>query len=135
MIYNSFPLKLKCKREMGGGIVLIEMLNRSNIIALVGGGNNPKFDNNKVIIWDDLECAISAEIIVTYIVQNVKLKRTKIFIIGEMIIDVFTLGNNYLKIDSINTCQNRNGIFGISLDPKVNIICYPIDIGKISIKN
>ena len=135
MIYNSFPLKLKCKREMGRGIGIIEMLNRSNIIALVGGGNIPKFDENKVIIWDDYQCKISAEISVTYTVHNVKLKRTKIFVIGEMVIDVFTLGNNYLKIDSIITCQNKNGIFGISLDPKINIICYPIDIGRISIKN
>ena len=71
MIYNSFPLKLKCKRDMGGGIGKIEMLNRSNIIALVGGGNNPKFDDNKVIIWDDFQCKISAEIVLTYMVHNV----------------------------------------------------------------
>ena len=135
MIYKTYPLKLSCKRDMGGGIGLIEMLNRSNIIALVGGGTNPKFDDNKVIIWDDSQCKISAEISVTYKVQNVKLKRTKIFIIGETEIGVFNFGNNYLKIDSINTCQNKKGIFGISLDQKSNIICYPTDIGNITIKN
>ena len=135
MVYKTFPLKISCKRDMGGGIGIIEMLNRSNIIALVGGGKNPKFDENKVIIWDDSTCKISAEIAVTYNIQNIKLKRTKIFIIGETIIDVFSFGNNYLKIDSINTCQNKNGIFGICLDPKTNIISYPIDIGKISIKD
>ena len=40
------------------------------------------------------------------------------------------------KIDTIKTCQNKNGIFGISLDPKTNIIAYPsVDVGKIIIKN
>ena len=135
MVYKSYPLKLMCKRDMGGGIGIVEMLNRCNIIALVGGGTNPKFDDNKVILWDDSQCKISAEISLTYSVHNVKLKRTKIFIIGETEIDVFTFGNNYLKIDSINTCQNKNGIFGINLDPKSDIICYTTDIGKITIKD
>ena len=135
MVYNTYPLKLACRREMGWGISIIEMLNRSNIIALVGGGNSPKFDENKVVIWDDSQCKISVEISLTYQVYNVKLKKEKIFIIGETEIGVFNFGNNYLKIDSINTCQNKKGIFGISLDPKLYIISYPIDIGKIAIKN
>ena len=135
MVYSSYPLKLKCKRDLDGGIGIIEMLYSSNVIALVGGGSNPKYDDNKVILWDDSQCNIMAEILVTFQVKNIKINKTKIFIIGETEISVFCFGHNYLKIDSINTCQNKNGIFGISLDPKTNIICYPTDIGKITIKN
>jgi len=29
------------------------MLYNSNIIILVGGGNKPKFETNKVYIWDE----------------------------------------------------------------------------------
>ena len=135
MVYSSYPLKLKCKRDLDGGIGIIEMLYSSNVIVLVGGGSNPKYDDNKVILWDDSQCNIMAEILVTFQVKNIKINKTKIFIIGETEISVFSFGHNYLKIDSINTCQNKNGIFGISLDSKTNIICYPTDIGKITIKN
>ncbi|MCQ2821273.1 MAG: hypothetical protein MJ252_28775 [archaeon] len=52
-IYNSYPFKDNFIRDMQGGIGIIEMFNRSNILALVGGGNKPMYDSNKVIIWDD----------------------------------------------------------------------------------
>ena len=135
MVYRSYPLKLKCKRDLGGGIGIIEMFNLSNIIALVGGGTNPKYDNNKVILWDDSRCSIMAEILVTFDIHNIRIKKTTIFIIGETEINVFTFGNIFIKIDSINTCQNKYGIFGISLEPKENLVCYPTDVGKITIKN
>ena len=37
---------------MNGGIAMIEILNSSNIIALVGGGTYPNSSLSKVIIFD-----------------------------------------------------------------------------------
>jgi WD40 repeat protein len=134
-IYNTYPFRCLIKREIDGGISIIEILNRTNIIALVGTGHNPKFSQNKVLLWDDNQSKVICELILRFYIKNIKLKSTKIFIVGETEIIVSTLGS-YEKIDSINTCQNKNGIFGISLDPKITIIAYPtVDVGNIIIKN
>lgn len=48
--------------DLEGGIGIIEMLYKSNLMALVGGGPNPKFPKNKVIIWDDYESKVVGEV-------------------------------------------------------------------------
>lgn len=64
---------------LGGGIGLIEMLDKSNIMALVGGGSVPKFPPNKVIIWDDYQEKVTGEITCysEYRIRGVALRQHK----------------------------------------------------------
>ena len=54
-IYQTDPVTLLLTRELHGGIGIVELLYQQHIMALVGGGDNPKWSRNKVIMWNDEE--------------------------------------------------------------------------------
>jgi WD40 repeat protein len=140
-IYKSFPLNDYYIRELEGGVGLIAMFNNSNIIGLVGGGKRPFASLNKLIIWNDATSKVVCEIIIDTKIRNVKIKESFIAIISKKQIKIYyydSLKNiiNYKNIDTINTLENPNGIFGLNLEPKITIISYlSNNVGEIIIKN
>ena len=124
-LYDLVPFKLRYQRILNGGIGIIEMLYKSNIFGLVGGGKNPKYTPNKVILWDDYQTKVLNEFKLTSNVINLKLKKDKIIIVCEQRIYVYSM-DKYKLIETIETYKNEVGCIGLNSDPNFTVMGYPI---------
>lgn len=133
IIYKTTQLKDIYIRNLEGGIGIISMLNKSNILGLVGGGTHPKFPPNKLIIWDDSRSKIITEINTNNSnITDIKLKKDYIFIISQKELSIYSF-ESFEKIQSYNISKN---LFSISSNPNKTIIAFPSsNIGEILIKN
>ncbi|CAG8560486.1 5381_t:CDS:2 [Acaulospora colombiana] len=93
-----------------GGIAIVEMLFRCNYLALVGGGKNPKYPPNKVIIWDDLKNKGIVELEFRSEVKNVKLRRDN---------------EDPVKLHTFETIDNEKGLVALSSSPNHAILAFP----------
>ena len=118
--------------EFDGGIGIVEMLFRCNILALVGGGAHPKFPLNKVLLWDDHQYKCIGELSFKTFVKAVKLRKDKVVVVLESRIYVYNFADLRL-IDAIDTCLNTEGLCALSSDPAISVLATP-DKNKGSVK-
>lgn len=123
-IHNCDPYKETFKREfLTGGIGIVEMLYRCNILALVGGGPLPSFPVNKVMLWDDHQSTCIGELTFKSEVKAVKLRRDKIVVVLDTYIYVY----NFDKLDlefKHETCLNPKGLVALSTGRDC-VVAYP----------
>lgn len=112
--------KLKNRVVLNESVIMIEMMYKSNFLALV-------FDKDptKVIIWDDFEEKTRTE--VSFHSEVLKILLSKELLVVALEEKVFVFDFNNLKcIDQIETIENPNGIVALSQGEKpVNtvVIC------------
>ena len=125
IIFNSDPFKETFRRDFSnGGIGYVEMLFRCNILALVGGGKNPRYPPNKVMIWDDHQNRCIGELSFRSEVKAVKLKRDRIVVVLEQKIYVYNFADLKL-IDHIETIVNPFGLCSLSPNATSTVLVCP----------
>ncbi|EOD38252.1 hypothetical protein EMIHUDRAFT_426412 [Emiliania huxleyi CCMP1516] len=105
-IFNCDPFRQTYRRDFtNGGIGIVEMLFRCNILALVGGGRNPRYPPNKVMIWDDHQNRCIGEPCLLSFrseVKAVRMSRERVVVVLEYRIYVYNFagGRPYLGCTS-----------------------------------
>jgi len=124
-IYNVDPFKETFRRVFtGGGIGIVEMLFRCNLLALVGGGRSPRYPPNKVMIWDDHQDRCIGELSFRSDVKAVKLRRDRVVVVLATKAYVYRFSDLKL-LDQINTQANPKGLVALCAHAANNVLALP----------
>ncbi|GMH13149.1 hypothetical protein Nepgr_014990 [Nepenthes gracilis] len=140
-ICNSSPFREIFRRSFpfsshgGGGIGLVQMLFRCNILALVGGGPNPQYPPNKVMIWDDHQCQCIGELSFRSDVKSVRLRRDRIVVVLLQKLFVYNFVDLKL-LHELETITNPKGLCEVScLTNSFVLICPGLQKGQIRVEH
>ena len=113
------------ERILGKGIGIIEMLEKSNILGLVGGGNEAFEIPSKLNIYDDKEGKNIALLTFKSDVLNLRLKKDTIFVICDHFIYLIDT-INFKSFDTIALGyeKQKNIVFAFTLEPNINKLAY-----------
>ena len=124
-IFNCDPFKQTYRRDFAnGGIGIVEMLFRCNLLALVGGGRSPRYPPNKVMIWDDHQNRCIGELSFRSDVKAVKLRRDRVVVVLATKVYVYRFSDLKL-LDQINTQPNPRGLVALCPHPSNNVLACP----------
>jgi hypothetical protein len=125
IIYNVDPFRETFKRIFpNGGIGIVEMLFRCNLLAIVGGGRNPRYPTNKVMIWDDHQNKCIGELKFRTEVHAVRLRRDRVVVVLESKVFVYRFKDLKL-LDQITTVANPKGLVALCPEAKNNVLAVP----------
>ncbi|KAL4572107.1 hypothetical protein LXL04_018876 [Taraxacum kok-saghyz] len=136
-IYNCDPFREIFRRDFdyGGGIGIVEMLFRCNILALVGGGPQPQYPLNKVMIWDDHQGRCIGELSFRSEVRGVRLRRDRIIVILEQKIFVYNFTDLKL-LQQIETFANPKGLCEVSqASGNFVLVCLGLRKGQVRVEH
>ncbi|XP_010545021.1 PREDICTED: autophagy-related protein 18a [Tarenaya hassleriana] len=136
-IYNCDPFREIFRRDFdrGGGVGVVEMLFRCNILALVGGGQEPQYPPNKVMIWDDHQSRCIGELSFRSDVRAVRLRRDRIIVVLEQKIFVYNFADLKL-MHQIETIKNPKGLCAVSQGAgSMVLVCPGLQKGQVRVEH
>lgn len=86
------------------------MMGKSNYLALVGGGRNPKFAQNKVVLWDEAKSRAALEITTLTAVRGVRLARDRIVVVLQNSVRVYAFAKPPDLLARYETADNLLGL-------------------------
>eukprot|EP00816_Leptocylindrus_hargravesii_P004990 CAMPEP_0196806682 /NCGR_PEP_ID=MMETSP1362-20130617/6600_1 /TAXON_ID=163516 /ORGANISM="Leptocylindrus danicus, Strain CCMP1856" /LENGTH=516 /DNA_ID=CAMNT_0042180279 /DNA_START=355 /DNA_END=1905 /DNA_ORIENTATION=- len=116
-----------------GGIGIVEMLFRCNLLAIVGGGSFPQYPANKVMIYDDHQSKCIGELSFRQKVMAVKLRRDRIAAATSTKVYLYNFADLSL-LDQIHTIANSRGLLALSPGSNTTLACPSIVRGHVRLE-
>ena len=142
-IYNCDPFREIFRHDFGsggGGVALVHMLFRCNILAFVGASSSssssePRYPPNKVMIWDDHQSRCIGELSFRSEVKGVRLRRDRIVVVLAHKIFVFNCSD--LKVlHQIETIVNPKGLCDLShVSATMVLVCPGLQKGQVRVEH
>lgn len=108
-IYGLQPdLTKKIFHSPGGGVGIIHLLLKTNIVILVGGGTTPFKSRDTLVFWDNNAKEIILEIDTKEQIKNALLNKTHLFVVLEKKIRLFDWSGKCLETKA--TYSNDRGL-------------------------
>lgn len=137
-VFSSRNGEQKTVRDVGGGIGCAEMLGTTRYIALVGGGKQPKFPQNKVCpedpdwvlinadsyevqIWNDSSEVVATSLEFKTPVQRVRITQTHLVVVLLNKVCIYKMKMPPEKVGEYETVNNPFGLCCLSKD----IVAFP----------
>lgn len=108
-VFSSRSCDQKLAREIGG-IGYAEMLGTTHYIALVGGGKQPKFPQNKVQIFNDSKQTVTTSVEFKTPVQRVRISKTHLIVVLLNSVNIYKMEIPPKKVGEYETVNNPFGL-------------------------
>lgn len=135
-VYRSDPLSLlrvraqtpESKQWRLGGASIVEMLCRTNVLALV-----PEEARHKVLVWDDADGRCLAELTFRSPVRAMRLTRTRVIVVLEYKVYIYSLQDLRL-LDHLETTSNVKGLCAVSAQHHT-FVCPSLQKGVVRVEH
>ena len=134
-VFNLDPLRERCHVDLkiAKSVYKAEMLHRTNLVAVIGGGTPPSQD--KVMIWDDYKKIFILEFKCSGPVASVRLRRDRIVIVLASQLFVYSFPQSVPNLlFSSHTAHNPEGVCALSSSVERGLLAFPCKLpGKVQL--
>jgi WD repeat-containing protein 45 len=124
-VHNLYPqYAVSVDRELTGGVGIVEMLFRCNLMVLVGGGPAPVAPPHRVLIHDDHVNRPIGELSFRQVVLAARLRKDAIAVALRDRVYVYHLADLSLR-DKIYTADNPHGLLCLSTEVQDMVLACP----------
>ncbi|WWC92887.1 uncharacterized protein L201_007849 [Kwoniella dendrophila CBS 6074] len=125
-IWKSWPLALVKRKILPGTLSLALLLPNSPLLVLQGGGANPLYSPNKLIIYNDKLGLAVAEIEFGERINGIKARRGLICVALSRKVITFQYEGFWLKkLGEWETAENELGLMALSISPGSSLLALP----------